>query len=92
VRSVEHGAAFHLRTGRLPSFRDWERLRGGREDMLTAWQIYRTFEQTGGAWSAFQFAVAQRAGELGRVGPARRSCRSLSYATDGLTGRLLAVR
>jgi hypothetical protein len=60
-RSVEHGAAFLLRTGRLPSFRDWERLRGGRDDLLTAWQIYRLFEHTGGAWSAFQFAVDERA-------------------------------
>lgn len=57
VRSVEHGAAFLLRTGRLPSFRDWERLRGRRDDVLTAWQLYRAFEQHGGAWSAFQFAV-----------------------------------
>ena len=58
-RSVEHGAQFLLRTGRLPSFRDWERLRGGREDILTSWQIYRLFEHTGGAWSAFQFAVSE---------------------------------
>jgi hypothetical protein len=61
VRSVEHGAAFYLRTGRLPSFRDWERVRGGRDDLLTAWQIYRAFEETGGAWSAFQFAITESA-------------------------------
>lgn len=64
VRSIEHGAAFLLRTGRLPSFRDWERVRGGREDVMTAWQIYRTFERIGGAWSAFQFAVSERADAL----------------------------
>lgn len=58
-RSVRHGAEFLVRTGRLPSFRDWERLRGNRDDMLTAWQIYRAFETTGGAWSAFQFAVSE---------------------------------
>lgn len=61
VRSVEHGAAFLQRTGRLPSFRDWERLRGNRDDLLTAWQIYRAFDSCGGAWSAFQFAVSERA-------------------------------
>lgn len=60
-RSVVHGVDFLERTGRLPSFRDWERIRGGREDLLTAWQIYRTFEETGGAWSAFQYAVTELA-------------------------------
>jgi len=60
-RAVEHGAAFLLRTGRLPSFRDWERIRGDRDEIMTAWQIYRTFEKLGGAWSAFQFAVDERA-------------------------------
>jgi hypothetical protein len=64
ARSVEHGAAFYLRTGRLPSFRDWERIRGDRGDVMTAWQLYRTFEKLGGAWSAFQFAVDERARQL----------------------------
>jgi len=67
ARSVEHGAAFLLRTGRLPSFRDWERVRGVRDDVMTAWQLYRTFERLGGAWSAFQFAVDARASELRAV-------------------------
>lgn len=64
ARSIDHGAAFLLRTGRLPSFRDWERIRGGREDVMTAWQLYRAFEAIGGAWSAFQFAVDERATQL----------------------------
>ncbi|MCW2960783.1 MAG: hypothetical protein JWM90_1170 [Thermoleophilia bacterium] len=63
-RSIEHGAQFLLRTGRLPSFRDWERIRGDRTDVMTSWQLYRTFEKLGGAWSAFQFAVDERANEL----------------------------
>ncbi|MCW2956868.1 MAG: hypothetical protein JWO69_1737 [Thermoleophilia bacterium] len=63
-RSVEHGAAFLLRTGRLPSFRDWERIRGDRTDVMTSWQLYRTFEKLGGAWSAFQFAVDERARQM----------------------------
>ncbi|MCW2920354.1 MAG: hypothetical protein JWL76_228 [Thermoleophilia bacterium] len=64
ARAVDHGAAFLLRTGRLPSFRDWERIRGDRAEIMTAWQLYRTFEKLGGAWSAFQFAVDERAREL----------------------------
>ncbi len=64
ARSIDHGAAFLLRTGRLPSFRDWERIRGGRDGVMTAWQVYRAFESIGGAWSAFQFAVDERAREL----------------------------
>jgi hypothetical protein len=64
ARAVEHGASFYLRTGRLPSFRDWERIRGDRAEVMTAWQLYRTFEKLGGAWSAFQFAVEGRAQQL----------------------------
>jgi hypothetical protein len=66
-RTIEHGAQFLLRTGRLPSFRDWERVRGGRDDLLSAWQVYRAFEACGGAWSAFQFAVDERSRELRQV-------------------------
>lgn len=68
ARSIEHGAAFLLRTGRLPSFRDWERIRGDREDVMTSWQLYRTFERLGGAWSAFQFAVDERAQAIRSAG------------------------
>lgn len=64
ARAIDHGAAFLLRTGRLPSFRDWDRIRGGDSDVMTSWQIYRTFERLGGAWSAFQFAIDERAGDL----------------------------
>lgn len=60
ARSIDHGAAFMLRTGRLPSFRDWDRIRGDRDDVMTSWQLYRTFERLGGAWSAFQYAVDER--------------------------------
>lgn len=70
-RSVELGAQFLLRTGRLPSFRDWDRIRGDRADVMTSWQIYRTFERIGGAWSAFQFAVDERAQADVRVDLAR---------------------
>ncbi|MEO6866938.1 MAG: hypothetical protein ABI200_02850 [Gaiellales bacterium] len=71
ARSVEHGAEFLLRTGRLPSFRSWERIRGDREEIMSAWQLYRTFEKLGGAWSAFQYAVDERARELSSDAPAQ---------------------
>jgi hypothetical protein len=60
-RSIAFGAEFLERTGQLPSFRDWDRIRGTREDVMTAWQLYRMFERLGGAWSAFQFTVEQHA-------------------------------
>jgi hypothetical protein len=63
-RSIDHGAQLLLRTGRLPSFREWERVRGRRDDLLTAWQIYRAFDECGGAWSAFQYAVTERSREM----------------------------
>lgn len=63
-RTVDFAVAAFLETGQLPGFRDWERLRGSRTDILSAWQIYRTFESTGGSWSAFQFTVSQRAEEI----------------------------
>lgn len=69
ARAVEHGAQFLLRTGRLPSFRDWERIRGDRDEIMTAWQLYRAFEQVGGAWSAFQFSVDERARQLAPAVP-----------------------
>lgn len=62
-RTVEFGTQIVLRHGRLPSFREWERLRGDRDDIMTAWQIYRAFPAEGGAWSAFLFAVSCRAEE-----------------------------
>lgn len=64
ARSIEFGARVLLDTGRMPSFRDWERIRGSRDDIATAWQIYRAFEHTGGAWSAFQFAITSFADQL----------------------------
>jgi hypothetical protein len=38
--------------------------------MLTEWQVYRMFEARRGAWSTFQFLIAQR---LGAEGTAVRS-------------------
>jgi hypothetical protein len=64
LRAIDLGAELLLRTGRLPSFREWERVRGRRDDVMTAWQLYRSFDDRGGAWSAFQFTVQQRADQL----------------------------
>lgn len=73
-RSIDHGAFFMVRTGSLPSFRDWDRIRGDRDDLLSAWQIYRAFEPCGGAWSAFQFAVDSRAARLNQNTAAANEC------------------
>ncbi len=77
AHSIEFGAEVFLRTGRMPSFRDWEKLRGHRDDIATSWQIYRAFEHTGGAWSTFQYAIsacADQLVELGAEASALTSC------------------
>jgi hypothetical protein len=41
--------------------------------MLTEWQVYRMLEPGPGAWSTFQFLVAERLGEQGvKVSPEGR--------------------
>ena len=65
-RAIEQGAALAKALGRLPKFADWaEARRGGDESMLTEWQVYRMLEPGAGAWSTFQFLVAERLREQG---------------------------
>jgi hypothetical protein len=65
-RAIEQGAALARSLGRLPKFADWaEARRGGDESMLTQWQVYRMLEPGPGAWSTFQFLVAERLREQG---------------------------
>jgi Homing endonuclease associated repeat len=65
-RAIEQGAALAQSLGRLPKFADWaEARRGGDESMLTQWQVYRMLEPGPGAWSTFQFLVAERLREQG---------------------------
>jgi hypothetical protein len=65
-RAIDQGAALARSLGRLPKFADWaEARRGGDEAMLTQWQVYRMLEPGPGAWSTFQFLVAERLREQG---------------------------
>ena len=64
-RAVEDGAALTRELGRLPKFADWAEARRRDEAMLTEWQVYRLFEARRGAWSTFQFLIAQRLREEG---------------------------
>ena len=59
-RAVEDGVALARRLGRLPKFADWAEARRADPAMLTEWQVYRMFEARRGAWSTFQFLIAQR--------------------------------
>jgi len=59
-RAVEDGVALARRLGRLPKFADWGEARRADAAMLTEWQVYRMFEARRGAWSTFQFLIAQR--------------------------------
>jgi hypothetical protein len=69
-RAVEQGAALARRLGRLPKFADWAAARKADESLLTEWQVYRMFDSRRGAWSTFQFLVAERLREDGvDVGP-----------------------
>jgi hypothetical protein len=77
-RAIEQGAALARSIGRLPKFADWsEARRGGDNPMLTEWQVYRMLEPGPGAWSTFQFLVAERLGQQGvTVSPEGRLKRS----------------
>jgi hypothetical protein len=60
-RAIEQGTSLARKLGRLPKFADWaEARRGGDASMLTEWQVYRMLEPGPGAWSTFQFLVAER--------------------------------
>ena len=72
-RAIEQGTALARKLGRLPKFADWAGARGGDASMLTEWQVYRMLEPGAGAWSTFQFLVAERLGEEGlKVSPEGR--------------------
>jgi Homing endonuclease associated repeat len=73
-RAIEQGTSLARKLRRLPKFADWaEARRGGDESMLTEWQVYRMLEPGPGAWSTFQFLVAERLrGEGVEVSPEGR--------------------
>jgi hypothetical protein len=64
-RALEQGVDLARRLGRLPKFADWAEARKADESLLTEWQVYRMFDAKRGAWSTFQFLVAERLREGG---------------------------
>jgi Homing endonuclease associated repeat len=64
-RAVEQGVALARRLGRLPKFADWATARKADASLLTEWQVYRMFDARRGAWSTFQFLIAERLREQG---------------------------
>src|SRR5206468_11823787 len=59
-RAVEQGVALARKLKRLPKFADWARARRKDDKLLTEWQVYRMFDARRGAWSTFQFLIADR--------------------------------
>jgi hypothetical protein len=64
-RAVEHGVELARRLHRLPKFADWAAARREDPALLTEWQVYRMFDARRGAWSTFQFLIAERLREQG---------------------------
>jgi len=64
-RAVEQGVTLAKALGRLPKFTDWAAARKVDPALLTEWQVYRMFDARRGAWSTFQFLVAERLGAEG---------------------------
>ena len=69
-RALEQGVELARRLGRLPKFVDWAEARKADESLMTEWQVYRMFDAKRGAWSTFQFLVAERLREAGAAAPA----------------------
>jgi Homing endonuclease associated repeat len=75
-RAVEQGVKLAKRLKRVPKFADWAEARKRDESLLTEWQVYRMFESRRGAWSTFQFLIAERLLEQGtEVSPEGRLIR-----------------
>jgi hypothetical protein len=64
-RAVEQGVRVAQALGRLPKFADWAEARRTDASLLTEWQVYRLFDSRRGAWSTFQFLIAERLREQG---------------------------
>jgi hypothetical protein len=64
-RALAQGVALARRLRRLPKFADWAEARREDPALLTEWQIYRMFDARRGAWSTFQYLIAERLRERG---------------------------
>jgi HNH endonuclease len=58
-RAIDQGCRVALELGRLPKFQEWGAARREDDSLLTEWQIYRMFDVSRGAWSTFQYLVAE---------------------------------
>jgi hypothetical protein len=69
-RAIEQGLVLARRLKRLPKFTDWAEARKADSSLMTEWQVYRMFDARRGAWSTFQYLIADRLREQGvDVGP-----------------------
>jgi len=66
-RAVAQGVALARLLGRLPKFADWAAARKQDDSLLSEWQVYRMFDARRGAWSTFQFLIAERLREQGKT-------------------------
>ena len=64
-RAVDQGGKLALELGHLPKFQEWAAARKEDSALLTEWQVYRMFDVRRGAWSTFQFLIAERLREDG---------------------------
>ena len=64
-RAIDQGCTVALGLGRLPKFQEWGAARREDDSLLTEWQIYRMFDVRRGAWSTFQYLIAERLREDG---------------------------
>ena len=66
-RAVAQGVALARALRRLPKFADWAAARKEDDSLLSEWQVYRMFDARRGAWSTFQFLIAERLREQGKT-------------------------
>jgi HNH endonuclease len=86
-RAIDQGCTVALGLGRLPKFQEWGAARREDDSLLTEWQIYRMFDVRRGAWSTFQYLIAERLREDGyHVAPDGRVARKRARAKRAPSG------
>jgi hypothetical protein len=86
-RAIDQGCTVAIGLGRLPKFQEWGAARKEDKSLLTEWQIYRMFDVRRGAWSTFQYLIAERLREDGNhVAPDGRVSRRRARAKRAPSG------
>ena len=86
-RAIDQGCTVAVGLGRLPKFQEWGAARKEDDTLLTEWQIYRMFDIRRGAWSTFQYLIAERLREDGyQVAADGRVSRARSKAKRAPSG------